>query len=287
MEQDTLFINRELSWLEFNRRVLALSKDKEVPLAEQLKFAAIYGSNLDEFFMVRVGSLQDQLALDGDKADAGSRNAVAAQQLNAIMPVVAELQGLCDKYVNQLEENLREKGYNKLNFDKLTKEQERFWKKYFEAELFPLLSPQIIDHRHPFPFLRNQEIYLGVTLKNKGDSEVSFGIIPVSSQFERVLYLQQDGVTWYALVEELIAHYAPMAFGRWSVQKKCLFRVTRNADITPDEGLMDQDIDYREWFHRQDASQASSNITGASWQRCASSSGRKRRRKSSTFCARN
>ena len=246
MEQDTLFINRELSWLEFNRRVLALSKDKEVPLAEQLKFAAIYGSNLDEFFMVRVGSLQDQLVLDGDKADAGSRNASAAQQLNAIMPVVAELQGLCDKYVGQLEENLRQKGYNKLNFDKLTKEQERFWKKYFEAELFPLLSPQIIDHRHPFPFLRNQEIYLGVTLKNKGDSEISFGIIPVSSQFERVLYLQQNGVTWYALVEELIAHYAPMAFGRWSVQKKCLFRVTRNADITPDEGLMDQDIDYRE-----------------------------------------
>ena len=92
MEEDRLFINRELSWLEFNRRVLALSKDKEVPLAEQLKFAAIYGSNLDEFFMVRVGSLQDQLVLDG-KTENGSRPASAAQQLNAIMPVVAELQG--------------------------------------------------------------------------------------------------------------------------------------------------------------------------------------------------
>ena len=246
MAQEDLFINRELSWLEFNRRVLALSKDKEVPLAEQLKFAAIYGSNLDEFFMVRVGSLQDQLVLHDEGADGRGRAADAAQQLNAIMPVVGELQGLCDKYVAQLEENLRQKGYHKLNFDKLNKEQERFWKKYFEAELFPLLSPQIIDHRHPFPFLRNQEIYLGVTLKNKGDSDVSFGVIPVSNQFERVLYLQQEGKIYYALVEELVAHYAPMAFGRWSVQKKCLFRVTRNADITPDEGLMDQDIDYRE-----------------------------------------
>ena len=246
MEEDRLFINRELSWLEFNRRVLALSKDKEVPLAEQLKFAAIYGSNLDEFFMVRVGSLQDQLMLDNGKAENSARAASASQQLNAIMPAVAELQGLCDKYVGQLEENLRKQGYHKLNFDKLTKEQEHFWKKYFEAELFPLLSPQIIDHRHPFPFLRNQEIYLGVTLKTKGDSESSFGIIPISSQFERVLYLQRDGMLWYALVEELIAHYAPIAFGRWTVQKRCLFRVTRNADITPDEGLMDQDIDYRE-----------------------------------------
>lgn len=240
-----LFINRELSWLEFDRRVLALAKDKAVPLGERLKFAAIYANNLDEFFMVRVGSLQDALMMR-DETQENKTQMTAAQQLAAIMPKVSELQGLCDKYMEQLEDGLRQQGYERINFSKLNKEQERFWKKYFEAELFPVLSPQIIDHRHPFPFLRNQEIYLGVVLRDKGESQASFGIIPISSQFERVLYAHGDGGIRYGLVEELVAHFAGVVFGKNSVQKKCLFRVTRNADISVEEGRLDHDIDYRE-----------------------------------------
>lgn len=243
--EQTIFINRELSWLDFDKRVLALAKEKSVPLGERLKFAAIYASNLDEFFMVRVGSLYDQTLLKDEKPE-NKTNMTAAEQLEAIMPKVAELQEQCDKSYTKLLDAMAKLGYEKINFEKLTKEQEHFWKKYFQSELFPVLSPQIIDHRHPFPFLRNQQIYLCATLKDKGSDEVYYGIIPISSQFERMLYLKEDGVTRFGLVEELIAHYAGQVFEKNTLQKKCLFRVTRNADITVDEGMFDHDIDYRE-----------------------------------------
>ena len=168
MKEDTIFINRELSWLDFNRRVLVLGKDKNVPLAEQVKFLAIYGSNLDEFFMVRVGSLQERANLARSQKDKDKRenktNMTAEEQLNAIMPKVAHLQEDCDKYYEKALENQDACGYKKVNFDAMDKEQERFWKKYFQNELFPILSPQIVDNRHPFPFLRNKEIYLGALL---------------------------------------------------------------------------------------------------------------------------
>lgn len=241
----TIFINRELSWLDFDKRVLALAKEKNVPLGERLKFAAIYASNLDEFFMVRVGSLYDQTLLQNEKPE-NKTNMTAAQQLDAIMPKVAQLQEQCDKSYAKLLDAMEKLGYQKINFEKLTKEQEHFWKKYFQTELFPVLSPQIIDHRHPFPFLRNQQIYLCATLKDKGAAEVYYGIIPISSQFERMLYIKENGVTWYGLVEELVAHFANLVFEKNTLQKKCLFRVTRNADITVDEGMFDHDIDYRE-----------------------------------------
>ena len=237
MSEESIFINRELSWLDFNRRVLVLGKDKNVPLAEQLKFLAIYGSNLDEFFMVRVGSLQERANLMRGKKEKreNKTNMTAEEQLAAIMPKTAQLQEDCDKYYAKALENLAACGYRKVDFDKLSKEDEHFWKKYFQSELFPILSPQIVDSRHPFPFLRNKEIYLGVLLHEKHTSEHTLGIVPISSQMERMHFVRKDNETCFALTEELVLHYAALIFGKENVQEKCL-----------KEGMMDHDIDYRE-----------------------------------------
>lgn len=241
-----LFINRELSWLDFNRRVLVLSKEKTLPLAERLKFAAIYGSNLDEFFMVRVGSLYDRTLLKKEMTE-NKTGMTPAQQIDAILPKVRKLQEQCDRYLAKLYERLeKEAGYYRLRFDAMSKEDERFWKHYFMSELFPVLSPQIIDRRHPFPFLRNQEIYLCATLKGKGETGVSYGLIPIGSQFDRMLYKTVGNITQYGFVEELILHFADQVFPKGMVQSKCLFRVTRNADIDVNEAMFDQDIDYRQ-----------------------------------------
>ena len=248
MSEESIFINRELSWLDFNRRVLVLGKDKNVPLAEQLKFLSIYGSNLDEFFMVRVGSLQERANLMRGKKEKreNKTNMTAEEQLAAIMPKTAQLQEDCDKYYDKAMENMAACGYRKVDFDKLSKEDEHFWKKYFQSELFPILSPQIVDSRHPFPFLRNKEIYLGVLLREKHSAENTLGIVPISSQMERMHLVRKDNETLFALTEELVLHYAALIFGKENVQEKCLFRVTRNADIDVKEGMMDHDIDYRE-----------------------------------------
>ena len=196
---------------------------------------------------MRVGSLQERANLKGKKEKPENKtNMTPEEQLNAIMPKTAELQMDCDKYYHKALEALDEHGYHKVNFDKIDKEEERFWKKYFQNELFPILSPQIVDNRHPFPFLRNEEIYLGVLLKDKKVGEMSLGIIPISSQMERLCFFKRDGETLFALTEELVYHYVSMVFAKESIVEKCLFRVTRNADIDVKEGMMDHDIDYRE-----------------------------------------
>ena len=241
---ENIFINRELSWLDFDSRVLALAKEKNVPLCERIKFAAIFGSNMDEFFMVRVGSLYDQTLLKTNKTD-NVTHMTAAEQIAAITPRVADLQAKCDKYFAHLVQALDEQGYKKVDFTKLGKQQEHFWKEYFHRELLPLLSPQIVDQRHPFPFLYNKQIYYIAQLHSKNDG-VSYGIVPVNPQFERVLFIRDGDATCYAFVEEVIAHFAASIFSASTVQKQCLFRVTRNADITVDEGMMDHDIDFRD-----------------------------------------
>ena len=243
-KSESIFINRELSWLDFDSRVLALAKEKNVPLGERLKFAAIFGSNMDEFFMVRVGSLYDQTLLKNNKPDVVT-HMTASEQIAAITPRVAELQAKCDKYFQHLVGQLADAGYKKVDFAKLSKQQEHFWKTYFHRELLPLLSPQIVDSRHPFPFLNNKDIYYIAQLYNKGDG-VSFGIVPVSNRFERVLFIKDGETTCFAFIEELVAHYAAAIFNTSTIQKQCLFRVTRNADITVDEGMMDHDIDFRD-----------------------------------------
>ena len=242
---ESIFINRELSWLDFDSRVLALAKEKSVPLAERIKFAAIFGSNMDEFFMVRVGSLYDQTLLKNNKLDIVT-HMTPSEQIAAITPRVAELQAKCDKYYQHLLSALKENKYIKVDFDHLDKQQEHYWKAYFTSEILPILSPQVVDQRHPFPFLRNKEIYLGVLLHEKHTSEHTLGIVPISSQMERMHFVRKDNETCFALTEELVLHYAALIFGKENVQEKCLFRVTRNADIDVKEGMMDHDIDYRE-----------------------------------------
>lgn len=241
---EELFINRELSWLEFNRRVLDLSKRKNVPLGEQLSFAAIYGSNLDEFFMIRVGSLYDQTLLNSKETE-NKTGMTAQEQLEAIMPKVKELQQGCDKDVYKLYEALQGHGLYRVDFENLSREQESFWKKYFLQEFYPVLSPQIIGRRHPFPFLRNRELYVGTMLRNPKGEKTLFGLIPLSSHYERVLFMPDGENLQFALVEELILHFAHLVFGKNVVESRCLFRVTRNADLDVQEGMFDHDIDYR------------------------------------------
>ncbi len=243
---EEMYINRELSWLAFNRRVLNLAKDKAVPLGEQLKFAGIYGSNLDEFFMVRVGSLYDRTLLKVT-AKENKTGMTPAQQIDAIMPVVRELQAHCDKIIAKLYENIARHGLQKVNFEKLSKKQEHFWKRYFLREIFPVLSPQIIDRRHPFPFLRGGESYVGAMLHEKEGAAASFGLVPLTSQFQEVVFIPgEKGGVEFALTDEMVLHFAELVFGKVRVSARCVFRVTRNADITADEGMFDHDVDYRE-----------------------------------------
>ncbi len=245
-EYRKLFINRELSWLEFNKRVLNLSKDNDVPLAERVKFLCIYYSNLDEFFMVRVGSLYDRALLQASAFEKENKTRMTPQeQIDAIIPKVKKLQVLVDESFVNLTKELSLQGYKRINFENLTKEENNFWKKYFLKELFPILSPQIIDRRHPFPFLRNNETYLGATLSGKGEAQKAFGIIPISTHFGKIIILPQNGKYIYTYVEDLILNFAQLVFGKKAVKGKFLFRVTRNADITADDAMFDQDLDYR------------------------------------------
>lgn len=245
-DMETIFINRELSWLDFDSRVLELSKDRYVPLAEQLKFAAIYASNLDEFFMVRIGSLYDQTLLKEEHVDTKT-NLTAQKQLDQIMPKVAELQKKCDKDLGKVFAMLTKQGLEKVDFNTLNETEGAFWENFFVKDILPMLSPQIIGKRHPFPFLRNHDIYVGTMLTVGKNTNKACGIIPISSQFKRLIYyVGKNGQVKFALVEELILNYAHLAFGEATLSSRCLFRVTRNADLDVQEALFEQDLDYRE-----------------------------------------
>ena len=240
-ESTGVYINRELSWLDFNQRVLELSRDESIPLAEQMRFAAIYGSNLDEFFMVRVGSLYDRTLLNREIMECRT-HMTAAEQLARIMPRTTQLQRQCDANVCRLEEQLSKQNCRRVDFEALDPSEETFWEQYFTEELYPLLSPQILDQRHPFPFLQDREIYLAVILRGENPA---YGLIPIGKSFDRIIYRKTGNALNYAITEELILHFADRIFPKELLADKCLFRVTRNADIDVKEGMFDQDIDYR------------------------------------------
>lgn len=236
-----IYENRELSWLKFNERVLEEAQDSSVPLLERLTFASIFQSNLDEFFMVRVGSLYDQMLVHPKKKDNKS-GMTAKEQLEAIFYKVNELEPMKDIAYKNVMLELMEYGVEQVNFRSATIEEQQYLHEYFKKEIKPLVFPIIIEKKNPFPFLKNKEIYCAVQLQSK--SGIKLGIIPASGQFDRVIRLS-DG-NRFMLAEDLILHFAPTIFKNYKVVDKTLFRITRNADITVEEGLYDQDFDFRE-----------------------------------------
>lgn len=234
--------NRELSWLKFNERVLEEASDKSVPLCERLMFAAIFQSNLDEFFMIRVGSLYDRTLVD-DKDRDNKTDMTCSEQLDAIFKRVSELTPMRDEAYRGIMAELEKHGVEQVNFRQLSKDEESYLRVYFTAEILPLISPQVIDKRHPFPFLKNKEVYAVAHLESK--SSVKIGLVPASGAFSRIIFLPGSKHR-FMLVEELILHYMPLIFENYKILDKSLMRITRNADINMEEALYDHDVDLRE-----------------------------------------
>ena len=242
---DTIYMNRELSWLKFNERVLEEAENPENPLCERLTFASIYQSNLDEFYMVRVGSLVDQMLLAKDIRE-NKTNMTPEEQLDAILARTKKLNRKRDVVYEEIMENLEQYGVHMLNFHKIEKEDRNYLERYFEAEVAPVISPSIVGKRQPFPFLRNKEIYAVVVLETKKGKE-KLGIIPCSSAGIQRLIPVPGKTGTYMLSEELILHFVSKIFKGYHIKAKSLLRSTRNADIDAD-ALYDEDLDYREFM---------------------------------------
>lgn len=239
-----VYMNRELSWLKFNERVLEEAENKKVPLCERLTFASIYQSNLDEFFRVRVGSLIDQMLLGGKMRD-NKTKMTAKEQIQAVLHQVTKLNRRKDAVYETIMGQLEEQGVRMVDFRKVSKKESEYLERYFLREIAPVISPTIVGKRQPFPFLKNNEIYAVVVLQTKSGKE-KLGIIPCSNTgFKRLVELPTAGT--YMLVEELILHYIPKVFVRYNIKAKSLIRVTRNADIDAD-ALYDEDLDYRDFM---------------------------------------
>ena len=242
---DTIYMNRELSWLKFNERVLEEAENPENPLCERLTFASIYQSNLDEFYMVRVGSLVDQMLLAKDIRE-NKTNMTPKEQLDAILARTKKLNRKRDVVYEEIMESMEEYGVHMLNFHKIEKEDRNYLERYFEAEVAPVISPSIVGKRQPFPFLRNKEIYAVVVLETKKGKE-KLGIIPCSSAGIQRLIPVPGKTGTYMLSEELILHFVSKIFKGYHIKAKSLLRITRNADIDAD-ALYDEDLDYREFM---------------------------------------
>lgn len=246
-DRKKVYTNRELSWIQFNERVLEESEDRTVPLYERLRFLAIFQSNLDEFFMVRVGSLYDQTLLKETVLDSKTKM-TAHEQLQHIYHNVRALLPRRDRSYSHVMKLLAEQGIERVSLSSLSAEDFAFLKLYFDKEIAPLISPQIIDKRQPFPFLKNKENYVGVRLASKSGA-VRLGIIPASGHFGRLIFLPSDSGSEkirFTLAEDLICLFAETVFEKHQVLEKNIFRITRNADIDVEDEMIDVDFDYRD-----------------------------------------
>lgn len=240
-----IYMNRELSWLKFNERVLEEAENPEVPLCERLTFASIYQSNLDEFFMVRVGSLYDQTLLD-KKICENKTGMTSQEQIDAILKQTKLINKRKEAVYEELMARVAEQKIRILRFNELDEDGARYLEGYFKSEIAPLISPTVIGRRQPFPFLKNKEIYAVAVLGAKGKKD-RLGIIPCTSNiFGRLIAVPGIPGT-YMLAEELILHFAPVVFKGYKIKSKSLMRITRNADIDAD-ALYDEDLDYREFM---------------------------------------
>jgi polyphosphate kinase len=238
--------NRELSWLKFNVRVLEEAEDASVPLLERLKFISIFTNNLDEFYMVRCGSLYDLSLINKDYAD--NKTGLNAQdQLDAIFDRTILLYKRRDDVFNSLNFYLKDEGIYDLDFDDLTKKETKFINKYFFNCILPLLSPQIIDIHHPFPHLLNKSLNVMLIMKNK--VETFYGLIPVPSSLPKIIYSPHDEMR-FILLEKILLEYADEIFSNYKVEFKTIVSVTRNADIGLSDSQIDEDEDYRGYMKK-------------------------------------
>lgn len=236
--------NRELSWLQFNKRVLEEASDPRVPLLERAKFLAIFTSNLDEFYMIRCGSLYDLSLIDNTKIDKKS-GMVPSQQLDAIFTETRNLYTLRDNVYKDINQTLNALQLSCISFKTLSKNQEKFIKNYFDSNIAPLLSPQIIDPHHPFPHLINKAQYLFLEISE--DKCKHFALIPVPDFANRIIYIPNHGHC-YMLIEQIMFHCIERLFKNCKILNKTIVRITRNADINLNEDQIDDDDDYREYM---------------------------------------
>lgn len=240
-----VYMNRELSWLKFNERVLEEAENPEVPLCERMTFVSIYQSNLDEFFRVRVGSLQDQMLISTEIRE-NKTKMTSAEQIRAIIKEVKKLNQRKDKAYEKLMKKIEEYGITLINHASAKSEEKKFLEKYFMKEIMPLSSPTIVGKRQPFPFLKNGEIYAVVVLETRNKKE-RIGIIPCSNNMLTRMVELPGGKGRYMLIEDLILLYIGKVFKGYKVKGKSLLKVVRNADIDADAAY-DEDLDYREFM---------------------------------------
>lgn len=257
--------NRELSWLDFNKRVLDQGEDHNVPLLERLTRVSIFSSNLQEFFMVRVGSLTDLSLVNKELRD-NKTQMTPDEQLRAIYDRCHELYPEQERIYNQIQEKLAERGIRQLKEDELNKEQAAYLSEYLKAQVVPYLSPQIINSRHPFPHLENGALYVLLRLdeenaptktkgsdkkkeKNLGAEDATFGLVPLPRQAKRVISLPGEG-TQFILLENALKTIVSDVFSMYTTKRASVICVTRNADIDPNDGTEDMDYDYREHMKR-------------------------------------
>ena len=232
--------NRELSWLRFDQRVLEEARDKSVPLLERMKFVAIFTSNLDEFFMIRVGSLYDMVQTDEKHRD--SRSGMTPQeQLDAIYEAVAPLYKERDKTYTEIKKELSPYGVCGLDFKELEADEKKYVKKYFKEQILPVLSPQIVDSSHPFPHLLNKDIYVTASLNKK---EQMLGIVPVPTYVSDILMLPGHDIR-YIRMEKVIMEYLHLVFDQYEVSDPNYICVTRNADVSPNDEALEVTDDFR------------------------------------------
>lgn len=241
--ENKFYDNRELSWLKFNERVLEESWDRDTPLFERLRFVQIFCSNLDEFFMIRVGSLHDKMMFEPKERD-NKTNMTPKEQLSEIADRVQQLLVLKDTAYADIMEGIAACGISHFDLNNIDPDEDAFLRAYFSKEIQPLLFTGMVDKKHPVPFLKNGEIYVGVTIRKKDDpsGKVTFGILPASENFPHLIWLPGTGK--FILCEELISRYAELVFKNFEITSRCIFRVTRNADLAV-ETRYGNDVDFR------------------------------------------
>lgn len=242
--------NRELSWLRFDNRVLDEAFDETVPLFERLKFVSIFESNLDEFLMVRVGGLSDLAELKKQPVDNKS-NMTASEQVDAVMTEMPGLLTRWESIFKSIEGKLDTLGVHRARIDSLTPEERTFVTRYFQAYVSPVISPLVIDPRHPFPNLRNGALYLACGLDGVTDEESLLGLIEIPASMNRVVEIPSPTGTYsYILLEDVILACLDSCFGSYKPLDRALIRVTRNADIDPDGEGVEEEEDYRQHMKR-------------------------------------